>query len=211
MESVLLLLLFSRSVVSDSLRPHGLQHTSLPCPAPAPGSCSNLCPSSWGCHPTISPSVVPFSSCPQSFPASGSFPMSQLFPSGGQSIVTSDSASVLPMTIQGWFPLGLMSQTLLTKRWNLFFYPLNLDWPMALSQMWFIHKCMKSTCALEPWPSHEQAQARQPEGKRSLGKETKWANWELASLLLTWLMSVHVWVRFSQDQLWLLQVGEPLC
>ena len=159
----------------------------------------------------ISSSVVRFSSCPQSFPASGSFPLSQLFPSGGQSTVTSDSASVLPVTIHGWFSLGWLLQTLLTKRWSLFFYPLNLDWPMALSQIWLIHKYMKSTCALEPWPLHEQAQARQPEGKRLLGKETKWANWELASLLLTWLMNVHVWVRFSQDQLWLLRMGKPLC
>ena len=77
---------FSRSVMSDSLRPHGLQHARLPGPSPTPEACSNSCPSSWWCHPTISSSVVPFSSCPQSFPASESFQMSQLFASGGQSI-----------------------------------------------------------------------------------------------------------------------------
>ena len=93
------------SVMSDSLQLYGLWHARLPCSSPTPRTCSNSCPSSWWCHPTISFSVVPFSSCPQSFPASGSFPMSQLFTSGGQSIGT--SASVLPMNIQDWFPLGL--------------------------------------------------------------------------------------------------------
>ena len=97
----------SHSVVSDSLWPHGLQHTKLPCPSPTPRACSNSHPSSWWCHPAISASVVPFSSCLQSFPASGSFPRSQFFASGGQSIGVSASASVLPMNIQGWFPLGL--------------------------------------------------------------------------------------------------------
>ena len=97
---------FSRSVVSNSLRPHGLQHTRPPCPSPTPGVYSNSCPLSQGCHPTISCSVVPFSSRLQSFPASGSFPMSQFFASGGQSIGGSPSASVLLMNIQGWFPLG---------------------------------------------------------------------------------------------------------
>ena len=97
---------FSHSIMSDSLQPHGLRHTRLPCPSPTPGSCSNSCPSSQWCHPTISSSVVPFSSCLQSFPASESFPMSQ-FTSGAQSIRVSASASVLPMKIQDWFPLGL--------------------------------------------------------------------------------------------------------
>ena len=95
----------SCSVVSDSLQPHGLQHARLPYPSLTPGACSNSRPSSWWCYPTIS-SVVSFSSCLQSFPASGSFPMSQFFPSGGQSIGVSASASVLPMNIQHWFPLG---------------------------------------------------------------------------------------------------------
>ena len=97
---------FSCSVVFNSLRPHGLHHARLPCPSPTPRTYSNSCPSSWWCHPTISSSVIPFSSCLQYFPASGSFPMSQ-FSSGGQSIEVSASASVLPMNIQDWFPLGL--------------------------------------------------------------------------------------------------------
>ena len=97
---------FSRSVVSDSLQPHGLQHTRPPCPSPTPGACSNSCLSSRWCHPTISSSVIPFSSSLQSFPASGSFQMSQFFSSGGQSIGASASASLLPMNIQDWSPLG---------------------------------------------------------------------------------------------------------
>ena len=101
-----LILQFSCSVVSDSLRLHGLQHARSPCPSPTPGIYSNSCLLSWWCHPKISSSFVPFSSCLQSFPASGSFQMSQLFTSGGQSIGASASVSVLPMNIQDWFPLG---------------------------------------------------------------------------------------------------------
>ena len=97
---------FSCSVVSDSLPPHGLQHVRVPCPSPTSWTCSNSCPSSQWCHPTISSSVVPFSSHLQSFPASRSLPMSQFFASGGQSIGVSASASVLAMNIQDWFPLG---------------------------------------------------------------------------------------------------------
>jgi len=97
---------FSHSVVSDSLRPHGLQHARLPCPFSTPAACWNSCPSSRWCHSTISSSVIPFSSCLQSFPASGSFQMSQFFASGGQSIGVSASTSVLSMNIQDWFPLG---------------------------------------------------------------------------------------------------------
>ena len=96
----------SLSVISDSLWPHGLQHTRPPCPLPTPGVYSNSCPLSQWCHPTISSSVVPFSSSLQSFPASGSFPMSQLFASGGQSIGASASTSVLPKNTQDWSPLG---------------------------------------------------------------------------------------------------------
>ena len=96
----------SHSVVSDSLRPSALQHTRPPCPSPTPGACSDSCPSSQWCHPTISSSVVPFSSCLQSLQHQ-SFPMSQFFASGGQSIGVSASASVLPVNIQEWFPLGL--------------------------------------------------------------------------------------------------------
>ena len=95
---------FSCSVMSGCLWPHGLQHARLPCPSPTSRAYSNSCPSSWWCHPTISCSVVPFSSCLQSFPASGSFPVSQFFTSGDQSIGV--SATVLPMNIQDWFPLG---------------------------------------------------------------------------------------------------------
>ena len=107
------LLLFSHYVVSDSLQPHELQHTRLPCPSPSPEVCSNLCPLSWWCHLPISSSVDPFSSHPQSFPASGSFPVSQLLASGSQSIGASASGSVLPMNVQGWFPLGLTCLTFL--------------------------------------------------------------------------------------------------
>ena len=99
---------FSRSVVSDSLRPHELQHARPPCPSPIPGVYSNSCPSSRWCLPAISSFVVPFSSCPQSLPASGSFPMSQLFAWGGQSTGVSASASVLPMNTQDW-SLGWIS------------------------------------------------------------------------------------------------------
>ena len=98
---------FSRSVVSDSLRPYEPQHARPSCPLPTPRVHPNPCPSNWWCHPNISSSVISFSSCLQSFPESGSFPMSQLFSSGGQSIEASASASVLQMNIQDWFPLGL--------------------------------------------------------------------------------------------------------
>ena len=97
---------FCHSVLSDSLRPHELQHATPPCPSPTPGVHTNPCPSSWWCHPTISSSVIPFSSCPQFFPASGSFPMSQLFALGGQSIGVLASTSVLPKNTQDWSPLG---------------------------------------------------------------------------------------------------------
>ena len=97
---------FSRSVVSDSFWPHELQHARPPCPSPTPGVYPNAYPLSQRCHPAISSSVIPFSSCPQPLPASGSFPMTQLFPWGGQSIGVSALASVLPMNTQDWSPLG---------------------------------------------------------------------------------------------------------
>ena len=100
---------FSHSVVSDSLWPHGLQHARPSCPSPTPGAYPNPCPLNQWCHPTISFSVIPFSSCLLSFPASGSFPMSQFFTSGGQSIGVSTSASILAMNIQDWFSLGWTS------------------------------------------------------------------------------------------------------
>ena len=97
---------FSFSVISNYFRPHGLQHTRPPCPTPTPGAYLNSCPLCRWCHPPISSSVVPFSSCLQSFTASGSFPMSQFFSWGSQSIGVSTSASVLPINFQNWFPLG---------------------------------------------------------------------------------------------------------
>ena len=100
---------FSRSVTSDSLQPYELQHIRLPCPSLSPWVCSNSCPLCWWCHPIISSSVIPFSTCLLSFPGSGSFLMSWLFALGGQSIEASASALVLPMNIQDWFPLGLTS------------------------------------------------------------------------------------------------------
>ena len=100
---------FSRSVMSNALWPHGLQHARSSCPSATPGAYSNSCPLTWWCHPTISSSDVPFSSWLQSFLASGSFPMSQFFASDGQSIGVPASASLLPMNIQDWFPLGLTS------------------------------------------------------------------------------------------------------
>ena len=112
---------FGCSVMSDSLWPHKPQHTRPPCPLPTPGACSHSCPLSQWHHPTISSSVIPFSSCLQSFPASGSFQMNQLFASGGQSIGVSASVSVLPMNIQDWFPLrltGLISLLSSTTVWK---------------------------------------------------------------------------------------------
>ena len=114
---LLYMLLFSCSVMSDSLQPHGLQRTRLPRPSLCPRVCSNSCLLSWWCHPTISSSLALFSFGLQSFPASASFPMSWLFTSGGQSIRASASASVLPMNTQGWFPSGLTGLIfLLSKR-----------------------------------------------------------------------------------------------
>ena len=105
----LIVLHCSVSKLCPTLQSHRLKHTRLLCPPLSPRVCSNSCPVSWWCYLTIASSVIPFSSCLQSFPASGSFPVSQLFASGGQSIAVSASASVLPMNIQGWFPLGLTS------------------------------------------------------------------------------------------------------
>ena len=111
------LLSFSRWIMSDCLQPHGPQHARLPCSLPSPTACLNSCPLRQWFHPTILSSVVPFSSCLHSCPASGSFLMSRLFASGGQSIGTSASASVLLMNIQGWLPLGLTGlSTLPSKR-----------------------------------------------------------------------------------------------
>ena len=113
---------FSYSVMSNSLRPYGLQHARLPCPSSTPRACSNSCPSSQWCHPTISSSVIHFFSCPQSFPTSGSFQMSQFFASGGQSTEVSASTSVLPMNTQDWSPLGWTGWTSLQAKrlWRVF-------------------------------------------------------------------------------------------
>ena len=107
---------FSRSVMSDTLQPYGLQHARLSCPSPTPGAYSNTCPSSRWCHPIISSSVVPFSSRLQSFPSSGSFLMSQFFASCSQRIGVSASASILPMNIQDWSPLGWAGWTSLQSK-----------------------------------------------------------------------------------------------
>ena len=111
---------YSCSVVFDSLQPYGILR--LPYPSPTPGTCSNLCPSSQWCHPTISSSIIPFFSCLQSFLTSGSFPVSQFFAPGGPSFGISASASVLPMNIQDWFPLGLTGRiSLQSKKLSRFF------------------------------------------------------------------------------------------
>ena len=147
------LLLFTASVVSDSLRSHGLQHARLPCPSPSPGLCSNSCTLSQWCHPIILTSVAPFSSCPQSFPASGSFPTSQLFASGSQSIGASGSASILPMNIRDWFPLGLtgliplqskgLSRDFSSTIWK---HPHFYKWPTLISfNGWVIFRCVCTT------------------------------------------------------------------
>ena len=144
--------LFSRSVMSDFLRPHGLQPARLPCPSLPPRPCSNSCALSWWCHPTISSSVVPFFSCLQSFPASGSFLMNWLFASGCQSIRAPASASVLPMNIQGWFPLectgwiSLQSKRLsrvfsnTTVQKHQFFGPQLSLWSNSYIHAWLLEK-----------------------------------------------------------------------
>ena len=116
LQKTFVFLLFSYSVMSDSLRPCGLRHARLSCLSLSPGVCSNSCLLSQWCHPTISSSVIPFSSCPRSFPASASFPMSLFFTSGGQSTGASASASVLPMNIQCWFPLRMTTLISLLSR-----------------------------------------------------------------------------------------------
>ena len=138
--------------MSNSLRPHGLQHVRVSCPSPTPGACSNSCPSSWWCHPIISSSVVPFSFCLQSFPESGSFLTSLFFASGGQSIGVSASASVLPMNTQDWFLLGwtgwislqskglsrVFSNTTVQK--HQFFGPQLSLWPNSHIHTWLLEK-----------------------------------------------------------------------
>ena len=150
---------FRCSAMSNSLWPNGLQHARHPCPSPTPKACSNSCPSSWWCHPTISSSVIPFSSCLQSFPASGSFPVSQFFTSGGPSIGVSASASVLPMNIQDWSPLGLTGWTFLqSKRLKSLFQHHSSKASILQHSGFFIvqlsHPYMttRKTIALTKWP-----------------------------------------------------------
>ena len=140
---------FSLSVVSDSFWPHGLQQARLPCPSLTPGACSNSCPLSRWYHLTISSSVIPFSSRLQPFPASGSFPMSQLFASGGQSIGDSASASVLPMNIQDWSPLGLTDLiSLLSKGFSRVFS----NTTVQKHQFFGAQLSLKSNSHIHTWP-----------------------------------------------------------
>ena len=151
-QSTLLLSLFNNIVMSDSSWPHGLQHVRLACPSPSPRVCPSSCPLHQWCHPTISSSAALFSFCLQSFPASESFPMSRLFPSGRQSIGASTSASVLPMSIQGWFPpkltglISLLSKGLSrvfssTTVWkHQFFVALPSSWSSYHNPMWLLER-----------------------------------------------------------------------
>ena len=148
------LLLFSHSVVSDSSQSHELHHARLPCPSPNPGAWSDSCPLSPWCHPTILSSVVPFSSCPQSFLASGSFPMSRLFRSGGQSIGGSAPASILPMNIQGWFPLGWTGLISLLSKWLWRVFSNTIVW----KYQWFL---VKIKCHNDDFHSSRSDQPRQ--------------------------------------------------
>ena len=142
------LLLLSRSVVSDSLWLHGLQQARLPCPSPSPRACSNSCPLSWWCHQTISSSVVPFSCCLQSFPESGSFPMSWFFASGGQSTGASASASILPMNSQDWFPLGLTGLISLKSKGLSRMFSSTIVWK---HQFFAAQPSLWSSCHIHTW------------------------------------------------------------
>ena len=144
---------FSHSVVSNSLRPHESQHTRPPCPSPTPGVHPNSCPSSQWCHLAISSSVIPFSSCPQSLPASGSFPMSQLFAWGGQSIGVSASASVLPMNTQDWSPLGWTGWiSLQSKRLSRVFSNTTVQKPQFFGAQ--LSLCLTFTSIHDYWKNH---------------------------------------------------------
>ena len=144
---------FSCSVVSDSLWCQGMQHAKLPCPSPIPGTYSNSCPSGRWCYPTISSSVVPFSSHFQLFPASGSFQMSPFFPSGGQSIGVSASASVIPVNIQDWFPLGLTGLIPLQSKGlsRVFSSTTILKHQFFMVQLLYLYMTTEKTIALTMW------------------------------------------------------------
>ena len=137
------------SSVAQCVRLHGLQHTRVPCPSPTPGVYSNSCPLSRWCHTTISSSLVPFSSCLQSFPASGSFPMSQFFVSGGQIIGVSASASVLPMNIPDWFPLGWTGWTSLLSKW---LWRVFSNTPVQKHQFFSAQLSSQSNSHIHTWP-----------------------------------------------------------
>ena len=143
---------FSHSVVSDSLRPHEPQHARPLCPSPTSRVCSNSCPLSWWCHLTIKSFVVPFSSHPQSFPASGSFQMNQFFTAGGQSIGASASASVLPMSIQDWSPLGLTSLISLQSKGLSRVFSNTTVWKHLLQHLAFI--MVQLTSIHNYWKNH---------------------------------------------------------
>ena len=140
---------FSHSVVSNSLRSHESQHTRPPCPSPTSRVYSNTCPSSWSCHPAISSSVVPFSSCPQSFPASGSFPMSQLFAWGGQTTGVSASASVHPMNTQDWSALGWTGLMFLQSKGLSRFFS---NTTVQKHQFFGAQLSSQSNCHIYTWP-----------------------------------------------------------
>ena len=137
-----ILLLLSCQVMSDSLRPHGLQHTRFPCPSPSPRVCPSSCPLNWCCHPTIFSSVTLFSFCLQSFSAWGSFPMSWLFASGGQNIGASASAPVLPMNIQGWFPSKLTGLILQSKALSRIFSNPTVQKHQFFNTTWVFMMCV---------------------------------------------------------------------
>ena len=144
--------------MSGSLWLHQLRHTRLPCPSHSPGVCSNLCPLSWWCHPTTSSSVVPISFCLQSFPASGSFPMRQLFTSDGQSLGA--SASVLPMNIQGWFPGGSDSEESACNAWDLDSIPGSAIFPVEGNGNPFKYSCLKNPKNKGAWLARVQSIAK---------------------------------------------------
>ena len=145
--------------MSYSLQPHGLHHARLPCPSSSPRACSNSYPLSQWCHPTISSSVIPFSPCLQSYPASGSFLMGRLFASGGQSIGASSSASVLPMNIQDWFPLGLtglwyvLIDFRISTEYN---YWLSADYVCVFSHFSCVRIWDPMDCSTPDFPVHHQ-------------------------------------------------------
>ena len=168
---------FSRWVMPDSLQPHGLKHTRLPCPSTTPRACSNSCPWSRWCHPTISSSVVPFSSCLQSSPASGSFPMSQFFASGGQSIGT--SASALSKNIQDWFPLELTGWiSLLSKARSRVFS----NTTVQKHQFFTAQLSLQSNSYIHTWPLGKKSLA-QWKGFTTLATKTRFL---LPSLSWSW-------------------------